>query len=132
VHIIPDAYRDLLTVESKAFAVLGTTGSDQMPVLTPIWFVSDDEHIIFLTSPNSRKVHNLAENPQLSLVIMQEGDHLRYLEVRGEIAARIEEKDVELQSHLWHKYTGRDPGHEYGDQIIFKIKPTYAKGWDYR
>lgn len=132
MNIIPEAYRDLLSIESKAFAVLGTTGSNLMPVLTPIWFLTDDQHIIFLTAPNSRKVRNLDENPQVSLAIMQEGDHLRYLEVRGEIAERIEEKDVELHSKLWHKYTGRDAGHENGDMVIYKIRPTFAKGWNYR
>lgn len=132
MNIIPDAYRDLLTVESKAFAVLGTIGSDQMPILTPIWFLTDAQHIIILTALGSRKARNIDENPQVSLVIMQEGQHLRYLEVRGEVAEQDREKDVKLRSQLWRKYTGRDPGHEYGDQVIYKIKPSYAKGWDYR
>lgn len=132
MDIIPAGYRDLLTEESRAFAVLGTAGQDGVPVLAPIWFLVDDEHFLFFTGANSHKARRIAENPQVSLVIMTEGNHLRYMEVRGEVVGQTTEHITALRQRLWHKYTDHDPPAAEEDIVLYRVKPRQVHPFDYR
>ena len=130
MDIVPERFRDLLSDEAKAFAVIATISKDNAPVMAPIWFLTEGEHLIFLTSANSAKGKNIKVRPQVGLVIMQEGNHLRYIEVRGTVVETLEATQ-EFRNKLWLKYTGKEKGEPPSpDSVLFKIKPEKVVVYD--
>ena len=46
----PETFQDLLNEESKAFLYLATLMPDGSPQVTPVWFSTEDEHILINTN----------------------------------------------------------------------------------
>jgi general stress protein 26 len=78
-------FHDLLEDKTKAFAVLTTISKDHIPVMSPIWFLVEDNCIAFTTDDKSVKGKNIKARPQVGLVLMSEGNFLRYIEIRGKV-----------------------------------------------
>jgi general stress protein 26 len=128
---VPEKYRDLLSDEVKAFAVISTISKDNTPIMAPIWFLTEGEHLIFLTSANSAKGKNIKVRPQVGLIIMQEGHHLRYIEVRGTVVDTLEVTD-DFRNKLSLKYTGKGISEPAApDWVLFKVKPQKILAFDY-
>ena len=132
MDLVPEKYSDLLSDEVKAFVVIATISKNNTPMMTPVWFLTEGEYIIFLTSADSAKAKNIKARPQVGLLIMQEGNHLRYIEMRGMVVETLEVTQ-EFRSKLLLKYTGKEknepppPG-----LVLFKIKPEKVFTYDAR
>ena len=48
----------------RRVAVLGTIGADGAPVLTPIWYLYRDGHLLMRTDRQSVKAKNIARQPR--------------------------------------------------------------------
>lgn len=121
----PKEYLDLLKPETKAFLFLATLMRDGSPQLTPVWFDSDDEHILVNTNEGRVKDRNMKERPQVAMVIQDPADPYRYLQVRGEVAGYVREGADEHIDMLSRRYNNKPwPYKEDQKRIIFKIKPT--------
>ena len=81
----PEKFRDLLNPETKAFLFLATTMSDGSPQVTPVWFDSDDEHILVNTNEGRVKDRNMKARSKVAMVIQDPADAYRYLQIRGEV-----------------------------------------------
>lgn len=123
MEIVPQEYRDLVSDEAKAFAVIATISQHNSPVMAPIWFLTEGEYLVFLTSASSAKAKNIQARPQVGLVIMQEGNHLRYIEVRGTVVETLA-VTKEFRNKLWLKYIGKEKNEPPPPGLtLFKIKP---------
>jgi nitroimidazol reductase NimA-like FMN-containing flavoprotein (pyridoxamine 5'-phosphate oxidase superfamily) len=65
---------DLATAEAlldaAAYMTIATAGADGYPWATPVWFAPEDHRRFYWVSdPDARHSRNLAEQPQLSLVV---------------------------------------------------------------
>ena len=130
MDIVPEKYRDLLSDEAKAFGIIATISKNNTPVMAPIWFLIEGEHLVFLTSANSAKGKNIQARPQVGLIIMQEGNHLRYIEVRGTVVETLAATE-EFRNKLWFKYTGKKKGEPPAPgSVLFKIKPEKVVTYD--
>lgn len=72
-----------------------TTSADGRPHAMPVWGVwSDDDHAFFFsTSPNSRKVRNLTENPR---VVIASEDTVECISIEGTAALVTDDARREL------------------------------------
>ena len=123
---IPEKYLDLLKDESRAYLFLATTMPDGSPQVTPIWFSSDDEHILINTNEGRVKDRNMKARPKVALVIQDPNDAYRYIGIRGEVVEYIREGADEHINQLSVKYDGKPWEYRQGQKrIIFKIKPTH-------
>ena len=122
----PEKYLDLLKDETKAFLFLATTMPDSSPQVTPIWFSSDDEHILINTNEGRVKDKNMKARPKVGMVIQDPKDPYRYLGIRGDVVEQVREGADEHINLLSIKYDGKPwetrPGQK---RIIFKVKPTH-------
>ena len=102
----PEKYSDLLTNEAKAFLYLATTMEDGSPQVTPVWFNTDEEHILVNTAQGRIKDRNMHARPRIALCIADPSNPYRYLQIRGKV---VEFTTQGADAHidvLAGKYTG--------------------------
>ena len=122
----PPEYLDLLENETKAYLFLATTMPDGSPQVTPIWFNTDDEHILINTNEGRVKDRNMKARPRVAFVIQDPQTPYRYIQIRGEIAEHTIQGADEHINQLSLKYDNEPWKYREGQKrIIFKIKPTH-------
>lgn len=133
---IPDGFEDLFADDTLAYLALATVRSDGSPVVVPVWFVADDEGLIFSTGTDSLKARDMRARPMVAGMVMEEGEHARYVSVRGE-AREVVDTTAEgidpqaLYRRIIRRYEGRDPLGEHTD-VYFRLIPSKISGYDYR
>ena len=121
---IPDSYQKLISDRLKTFAFLATVMPDCSPQVTPVWFNTDDEHILINTMQGRVKDKNMRARPQVSLAIMNPADPYHYLQIRGKVVEYTTEGAEEHINTLSLKYTGEPWTVESPHpRVIFKILP---------
>jgi len=133
---VPEDYHDLFDDSTRAFLVLATLRGESGPVVAPVWFVSDETGLLFTTDDTAAKAKDMRARPQVAAVVMAEGDHERYVSVRGEaveLADPVAEGvDVEaLHRRILQRYEGRDPQTPF-EGVVFRLVPFRLTGYDYR
>jgi PPOX class probable F420-dependent enzyme len=74
--------RDFL--HEPRFAVLGTINEDGSAHLTVMWYVLEDDEIMFNTAAGRKKPENLARDPRASLIVP---DGYRFVRIEGMVRA---------------------------------------------
>ncbi len=82
----PDSHKEFLDFP---VAVLTTIGDDGFPQSTLVWFLHDEGELKVSLNKSRLKVRNLRRRPQVSMLIIDWNDQMKYLEVRG--TARLED-----------------------------------------
>lgn len=121
---IPDELLNLF--EKRAFGHLATLMPDGHPQVTPVWVDYDGEHVLVNTSRGRQKDRNLQRNPLVTLEIQDPDNPYHYFEVRGRVAAAVEEGALAHINKLAKKYLDADkyPWLAPGEvRVIYKIKP---------
>jgi PPOX class probable F420-dependent enzyme len=122
----PAQFLDLLSQNSKALLYLATIMPDGSPQVTPVWFDTDDGHILINTNEGRVKDRNMRVRPKVAMTIQDPKDYYRYLGVRGEVVSYTTEGADEHINKLSLKYDD-EPWiyRETQKRIIFRIKPTH-------
>ena len=112
--------------QGKNFAVVSTILPSGHPQSQVMWVDSDGEHIIFNTEIHRAKFKNLERTPLVTVVVMEEGNHWSYTEVRGHVAETV--RGQEARDHidaLARKYLDVDeyPNPIQSERVIVKIAP---------
>jgi PPOX class probable F420-dependent enzyme len=101
---IPDTHTDLLDAK---VASLTTIGSDGGPQSSLVWFLYDDGAVHISLSDARVKTKNLLQRPQVSLMIGDPENPMRYLDIRG--SAVVEpDPDYVFADQVGAKYGGAD------------------------
>ena len=122
----PETHSDLLRDETPTYAYLATTMQNGSPQVTPIWFNIDGEYILINSAQGRVKDINMRERPNVALVIHDQTNPYRYLQVRGKIVEISAEGARQHINDLSLKYTGepvfniKNPNEV---RIIYKLHP---------
>jgi hypothetical protein len=123
---IPDTHHDLLSDEKRVFLYLGTTMADGGAQVSPVWFNTDDEHILVNSARGRLKDLNMRTRPIVGMTIADPENPYRYILVRGPVVEITEDGADEHINALSKKYTGRET-FTYNDpeerRVIYRIKP---------
>ncbi len=123
---IPEKLQDLLINEKKAFAYLATTMPDGTPQVTPIWFNTDDDHILINSALGRIKDKNMRTRPNIALCIADPKDPYRYIQIQGRVVeVTAEGADAHIDA-LAFKYLGKKkyPFRKSEEQrVTYKILP---------
>lgn len=125
---IPPSHRDLLDSD---VAVLATVGPDGRPQLSAVWYLAEGDTLKVSLNTSRQKVKNLRANPALNLFLLDRGNPMRYLEVRGD--AEIEDDDdYEFASKVGAKYRAdlRSFDGDNPHRIVVTVKPTRINAVD--
>jgi len=127
MNFVPEEFHDLLKEEKRAFAYLATTMADGTPHVTPVWFNTDDEHILINTAQGRVKDRNMRARPRVAMCIADPGDPYRYLQIRGQVVEfTTEGADTHIDT-LAGKYIGTYKytfGKKGEKRVTYKILPT--------
>jgi PPOX class probable F420-dependent enzyme len=117
----PESHKEFLDFPTAA---LTTIGDDGFPQSTLIWFLHDEGELKVSLNKARLKTKNLRKRPQVSLLIPDWNDQMKYLEVRG--TAKLEDDtDRVFAQKVGAKY-GADlaafdaPGSE---RVVVTIEP---------
>jgi PPOX class probable F420-dependent enzyme len=129
---IPEAYRDLLKDEVRAYAFLATTMDDGSPQVTPLWFDVEGDRLRINTARGRVKDRNMRARSRVALAIFDPGNLYRYLQVRGMVVEVREQGAEEHIRALSRKYRGT-PEFEIPTgqvRVMFLIRPdqVHAQG----
>ena len=122
----PEKYRDLLDDKTKVFAYLATVMDDGSPQVTPVWFNTDDRHLLINTAVGRVKDRNMKARPHVAICIADPNDPYRYVQIRGKVVEfTTEGANDHIDALAWkyrgiRKYDNYQPGMQ---RIIYKILP---------
>jgi PPOX class probable F420-dependent enzyme len=122
----PESHTDLLHDESRAYAYLATIMHDGTPQVTPIWFNTDEKHILINSTKGRVKDINMRERPKVALMIHDPKNSYRYVQIRGTVVeisgegARQHINDLSLKYTGNASYTLKDPDEV---RLIYKLHP---------
>lgn len=130
---IPETHFDLLTDEKKAFLYLATLMSGGAPQVTPIWFNTDNEHILINSAKGRVKDRNMRARPQVALCIQDPSNPYRYLQIRGTVVEFTTDGADDHIDALTLKYRGvpKYPSRQPGEQRVkytIRIEKVDAHG----
>ena len=133
---IPAGFEDLFSDDTCSFLALATVRADGSPVVVPVWFVTAAEGLLFSTGTDSLKARDMRQRPVVAGMVMEEGEHVRYVSVRGTahevVDPRAEGIDPQqLYRRIVRRYEGHDPAGEHTD-VYFRLVPSRVTGYDYR
>jgi len=124
---IPASHQDLL--ESKALAHVATIGPGGEPQSNPVWFGTQDGHILFSQTTGRQKYRNLQRDPRIALSIVDPTNDYRYLEIRGRVERIDPDPDNAFINSMAKKYMGQDvyPWHQPGDErVVVVVRPRHT------
>lgn len=112
--------------QAANFAAFTTLRPDGHPVTQPMWVDADDDHILINTERHRRKFRNVGADPRVTVMIIDQADPYRYVEVRGIVVAVVGGDEARAHiDHLSDKYLGRPYGTQIqSERVILKIAPV--------
>jgi PPOX class probable F420-dependent enzyme len=108
---------------------VATIGPHGEPQSNRVWFDWDGEHLKFSQTKTRQKLRDLNRDPRIALSIVDPENHLRYLEIRGEVERVEEDPDLEFISAMSQKYLGKYPYpfHQPGDErVVVSVQPRHT------
>ncbi len=110
---------------------LGFVASDGRPLVAPVWFVLEDDAVVFNTGADTAKGKAIARDPRLVLSVDLEEPPYGFVQVQG-VAETSEDPDDLLRTAtaIGGRYMGSDRAEEFGrrngvpGELVVRIKPT--------
>lgn len=125
---IPQDFMDL--VERPIVVSLATVNENGQPQVTPVWVDYDGEYVRINSADGRRKVENMKERPQATVLWIDPENPYRWMEVRGTVVDITAEGGVEHINSLSAKYRNQPDyyarmpemrGKE--TRMVFRIRP---------
>ena len=120
---VPDTHRDLTRAPIASLTTLDRHGA---PAATLVWFAYDetDERFKLSLATDRAKTKNLLARPQVSLMIPDPGNPMRFIDVRGGARTEPDPDMAWAIAHVNPKYDA-DVRHFPGDErLVVTIEPT--------
>lgn len=116
---MPESHRDLL--ERPLNATLVTVMPSGQPQATVVWYKLDGPYVMLTTMKGFQKERNMRARPRVSLVIIDQDNTARWIELRGTVEL-FDEGAGELLDELTVMYTGMS--HYFGDVVAAELAET--------
>ncbi|OCB13710.1 F420-dependent protein [Mycolicibacterium porcinum] len=117
--------------EGTRTAVLSWVAADGRPLSAPVWFVVDDDELVFNTGKDTAKGRALARDSRVVLCIHDDTPPFSFVQVQG-VATVSEDPDELLgtATRIGGRYMGADRAEEFGrrngvpGELVVRVKPT--------
>jgi len=129
---------DLSDPDIRAFLSTGTrtgkigwTAQDGRPLVAPVWFLVEDDTIVFNTGADTAKGRALARDPRAVLCVDLEEPPYAFVQVQGSVT--LSEDPDELRrtaTALGARYMGADRAEEFGarngvpGELVVRLHPS--------
>lgn len=116
---------------------VATVGEDGRPHVVPIWYIVEDEDVVFTTWHTSVKARNLASNGRAAMTIDDEDPPFSYLMVEGQVTISDDPAESRRVATLaGGKYMGADRADEFGarngveGELVVRLRIEHLVGAD--
>ncbi len=109
-----EQYRRFLSSRTRT-AKVATVRADGRPHVVPVWFVLDDDSLVFTTGKSSAKGRNLLRNPRVMVCV--DDETMPYAMVAIEGTATLSEDPEALldwATRIARRYVGPERAEEFG------------------
>lgn len=115
---------------------LGTINKNGTPHVVPLWYILDEDNIIFNTGNNSVKAKNIRRDNRVRLCVDDQAPLYSFVTIDGiaEIISGEPSIIFKWAKIIAARYMGVDKAEEYGkrnsseDELLIKIKPFKVIG----
>jgi PPOX class probable F420-dependent enzyme len=129
--------REMTTDEVRHFlsrgtrtAKVATVMDDGRPHVMPVWFVLDDEQLVFTTGADSVKGRNLRRDARVSLLVDDQAPPYAFVHVRGRVTLHEDPDELlRFATAIGARYMGEDRAEEFGrrnaiaDELLVRVTP---------
>ncbi len=101
------------------------------PLVTPVWFIVEDDSLVFNTGKDTAKGRALARDPQTSLCVDLQEPPFAFVQVQGD--AELSEDPAELlrtATAIAARYVGPERAEEFGrrngvpGELVVRLRPV--------
>jgi PPOX class probable F420-dependent enzyme len=118
-------------MEGTRTGMLGFLASDSRPLVTPVWFVVDGQHLVFTTDRNTPKGRALQRDPRVAMCVDDPHPPYSFVQVQGVATLNEDAPEVlDIATRTGARYMGADRAAEFGrrnavpGEVVVRISPT--------
>ncbi|RRO14895.1 PPOX class F420-dependent oxidoreductase [Saccharopolyspora rhizosphaerae] len=111
--------------------LVGYTSSDGRPLVAPVWFVVDDDVLVFNTGKASAKGRSILRDPRLTLCVDLPEPPFGFVQVQGTAEISEDPQDLlDTATRIAARYVGPDEAEEFGrrngvpGEVVVRLRPT--------
>jgi PPOX class probable F420-dependent enzyme len=102
-------------LEGTRTGKLSTVRADGSPHIAPIWFLLDEDHLVFNTGENTVKGRNLARDGRIALCVDDDRPPFSFVTVQGRAELSRDLDEVRLwATRIAARYMGDEVAEEFG------------------
>ena len=101
------------------------------PLVAPVWFVVDDDALVFNTGKDTAKGRALGRHPRVSLCVDLEQPPYAFVQVQGEVSLSEEPAElIRTATAIAARYIGADRAEEFGrrngvpGELVVRLRPA--------
>jgi len=122
--------RDFL-LEGTRTGKLSYAAADGRPLVTPVWFILEEDRLVFNTGKDTAKGRALARDPRVAMCVDLQEPPYAFVQVQGD--AELSEEPAELvrtATLIAARYMGPERAEEFGKrngvpgELVVRIRPT--------
>jgi hypothetical protein len=132
----PEQIRDFLSHGQRTGKV-ATTRSDGRPHVAPVWFVLDDDDIVFMTGAGTVKGKTLQRDPRAAMVVDLEELPYAFVMVDGSVTlSRDLDEMLPLSIAIARRYVAPDEAEDFGrrnavdGELLVRLHPENIVAMD--
>ena len=121
-------------LDERRLAVMSTFRKDGTVLLSPLWFIWEDDGFTIGMAASDGKLKHLRRDARVTVVVNEDEFPYRGFEVRGE-ARLLDVPYGPAIRRIATRYVGAAAADFYDDErggTIARIEPGEARGWDFR
>jgi PPOX class probable F420-dependent enzyme len=131
VHSVTDPEIRAFLLEGTRTGKLSYRAADGRPLVAPVWFVIDDNRLMFNTGKNSAKGRAMARDPRAAICVDLEQPPYAFVQVQG--VAEFSEDPADLlatATAIAARYVGPGRAEEFGrrnsgpGELVVRLRPT--------
>lgn len=110
---------------------LAFVASDGRPVVAPIWFVVEDEEIVFNTGAETGKGKAFARDPRVALCVDLEEPPYAFVQIQGSVTTSEDPGELlRVATAVGARYMGADRAEEFGrrngvpGELVVRLRPA--------
>jgi PPOX class probable F420-dependent enzyme len=110
---------------------LAYTASDGRPLVAPVWFLAEDDTLVFSTAADTAKAKAMRRDPRVALAVDLEEPPYAFVQVQGVVElSESPDELLRIATALGGRYMGADRAEEFGrrngvpGELVVRVRPT--------
>ncbi|WP_433435517.1 PPOX class F420-dependent oxidoreductase [Nonomuraea sp. CA-141351] len=109
-----DEWRQFIMTGTRT-GKLAVAPADGMPHVTPVWFLLDEDEVVFTTSETGLKGKALSRDPRAALCVDDQDPPYSYVLIKGDVTLSLDlEEMLVWATEIARRYMGDERAEEYG------------------